>query len=511
MLFAYSRTDRLIAALIFLGAASLYAATASGITSSNDGSHYALARALADRASFEITPYLSFTEDQDYAVRAGRYYSDRPPATGLLAAGFYLLGRIGPPPLALLPSKHDPDNPRLAYVALLPPLCAGGALALAYFALRHPFGRSAQAALLAVAALGTGTTIWKYGSVLYSHALALLTGMFALWLVWQITASEREGTPPAPALTALAGLALGVAPLVEYTSALFSAVVGGYLALWAFPAAQRAWSDPADRQRWLAAAGGLALGGSLPVAFLLFYNTVNFGGPLAFSRFYANIALWPENKNIATTFATPLLYGLQALTFWVPSDPNQGIFLLSPVLLAGLLGIGPALRAATRPAGLTIGLFALYLLLFSASTTFNPGTNDSRYLTSFLILWSVPLAFALDRRPVGAPGGVGAALTALAFYGLLFLSVHNQVLHIAFSWNYNLDPALLPRLAAAPDAIGLIAGTVFRNWQNLPLLWGLVGIVWLFGALSARWQALRSNPEDRLQTRPPSGSADRAA
>ena len=52
---------------LFAAVATIYFATFSGITASNDGSHYALVRALVARRPFEISPYLAFTEDQDFA------------------------------------------------------------------------------------------------------------------------------------------------------------------------------------------------------------------------------------------------------------------------------------------------------------------------------------------------------------------------------------------------------------------------------------------------------------
>jgi hypothetical protein len=39
-------TDCLVAVVLFVGLSSLYFATVSGITSSNDGSHYALTRTM---------------------------------------------------------------------------------------------------------------------------------------------------------------------------------------------------------------------------------------------------------------------------------------------------------------------------------------------------------------------------------------------------------------------------------------------------------------------------------
>ena len=100
-----------VALMLFLLISSVYFATITGITSSNDGSHYALVRAIVERGSFEISSYLSLTENQDYAFNGDRRFSHNPPGTALLAAPLYALSTVSPLPVHRLPSKHDPDNP----------------------------------------------------------------------------------------------------------------------------------------------------------------------------------------------------------------------------------------------------------------------------------------------------------------------------------------------------------------------------------------------------------------
>ncbi|MCB9005592.1 MAG: hypothetical protein H6664_14555, partial [Ardenticatenaceae bacterium] len=64
--------------ILFLFFSALYFATASGITSSNDGSHYALTRALAEYGRFQLSPFDNYAEGNDVAIVDGRLYSDRP-------------------------------------------------------------------------------------------------------------------------------------------------------------------------------------------------------------------------------------------------------------------------------------------------------------------------------------------------------------------------------------------------------------------------------------------------
>jgi len=511
-----SRFDLRITLALFAALASVYFATITGITSSNDGSHYALVRALVDHRSFEITPYLTFTEDQDYAFSGTgentSYFTDRPPGTGLVASVMYTLGQVMPRPLAEVPTKHDVGNPRVIYAVWTASLAAAASVSLLYLTLRRFFGRGIEAALAASVALGLGTMLWKYGSVLFSHALAALTLMLALYLTLLITTSDDA---PTLRTAALLGFVLGFAPVVEYTSLPFSVLVGIYLVLMCFRRIQQ--SD--RRDQWLKAIGALVLAGLIPAVFLAAYNTTSFGGPLEISRFNANIELWPENENVATTFSTPILYGLRAVLWHVPTDPNRGLFHLAPVALFGLAGLPALFRFDWRKASLVVGLFAVHLLMFASTTTFNPGTNDSRYLTTFLGLWFVAVAFGYDaigsygKRtaelrnsrlvPFPPPSGgrvsegrEGVTIVLRTIWLTLFwlavvFSIITQMLHIATSWNYDLDPAL-----SAPtfSFVGVLVRTLFRNAGNLPVLWGMFALAYIFMVLLRRSQSRRTRP-----------------
>ena len=492
--------DSAIALFLFLFVSALYFATVTGVTSSNDGSHYALVRALVERHSFEISPYMAFTEYQDYALRGDLRFSDRPPGTALLAAPLYALGTVAPRPPVDIPSRHDAANPYLVYALLLPPLAGGGAITLFYLTLRQHFARSQYAALLVSLALALGTTTWKYGSVLYSHAQAALTVWLALYLTFRIESRRVPSWPPA----LLLGFVLGFAPLIEYTSVLFSAIIGFYLLLKLLPSLRSAWSDDEQRSRWLATLISLGIGAAVPIGFLLLYNTLNFGGPFEVSTFNADTELWPQNAGLAADFATPLPVGLQGLLFY--GSDNQGIFLLSPVTLIALAGLPAFFRHSRRGFALLMGLFVVYLLLFAKSTTFNPLTNDGRYLTPFIGLLLVPLVFWVDEVYRPARGELRELGLSLLLFGLLFLSIRNQAMHIALSWNYDLDLSRLRPMAIPPENVRYLLGTLFRNAGNLPVLWMVELPALAFGWLAMRWRRMQ---KERLVTQPLSPSHSR--
>src|SRR5258705_4985273 len=133
------RSDKGIALALFVVLSSIYFATITGVTSSNDGSHYAATRAIVETGTFEITPYWDFTERQDYATFGGHKFSDRPPATALIAAATYAFGQVLPPQIAPLPSKYDAGNPRLIYALISASLFMSGAVILFFFSLRRHF------------------------------------------------------------------------------------------------------------------------------------------------------------------------------------------------------------------------------------------------------------------------------------------------------------------------------------------------------------------------------------
>jgi len=481
---AWLKTDGGIAVAIFVVLSSIYFATITGVTSSNDGSHYAAVRAIVENGTFEISPFWDYTEHVDYAFVGQRKFSDRPPATALAASVTYGLGQLLPSAFAAIPSRHDPDNPRLIYAVMAASLLMSGAVALFFLSLRRHFGVSAAGALLACVALGLATTTWKYGSLLYSHATAAFLTWIALFLIFE---AEQDMRPNA--LHALGiGFALAASTLAEYTHAIFAVMATIYGTL----VFGRVFIDgvrSSERGAWWARLGALAAGMAAPLTFLLLYNTVNFGGLFELSAYHVNTALWPEDVSVAAQFINPITVGLTALTLY--GSGNQGLFLLSPIALAGLPGVLILFRRSRRRAWLLVGAFAAFLLLVSTYVDFNPLTNDSRYLTPYLGLWFVPVALWLDERLVGlrldTPRGI---FWTLMICGLVWLSIRNQIMVIAFSWNHDLDLAALKPGAILPENIATLYRTVFRNTLNLPLLW----LVEALGAgliVGAGWVARR--------------------
>ena len=459
----WDRTDWLAAFLLFFVLSTVYYATASGITSSNDGSHYALIRTMVENRTFALRQFDDYAEGNDIAITEdGVLYSDRPPGTALAGTLFYLAGGLLPEPLQSLPSRHDQENARLAYVLLLP-VFAGAGTAVVLYALMRLLALSRASAVTAVLMFGLGTVHWKYSSVLFSHALSSFLVITSFFLAVRLV---RQGG--GRLLTyGLLGLLLGFSVLAEYSNALLVLIVLGSLLF---------NSRPLDWRRLAPSFASLILGGLLSALFLAYYNNSNFGSIWTLSYHYA--INYPWAGSFATTFNLPLADGLKGLLVGGTGDgwcdgpcPNQGLLLLSPVLLLALPGWYFFYREQRRECLLAAIIFLTYLLLFARHRTFHGFTADGRYLTPFLGLLALPMAYTMQwiyaqrTRP-----WLRATLLAAA-YALFLLSVRNMFLHIGRSYNYELDLSLLDRLFSAPGALFILPGQVFRNAGNLPLLW----------------------------------------
>ncbi len=486
----WSRNDWVIAILLFVFSSSLYFATSSGITSSNDGSHYALLRTMVENRSFALMGFDDYAEGNDIAITEdGRLFSDRPPGTALLGMLFYNAGNWLPGAPAVLPSRHDAGNPRMVLLMMFPAMAGAGTVLLLY-ALMRGLALSRASALTASLMFAMGTIHWKYSSVLFSHALSSFLVMLSLFLTIRIGRQQSiHWTKPL-----FLGIVLGYAVLVEYSNALLVLILIVFI-LW------QQW--PFSIGKLVALFGPLIAGGLLAAVFLSFYNSANFGSPFRLS--YAYAINYPWAGSFLTTFNYPLAEGLKALLYWGSGDGwcdgtcfNQGVFLLSPLLLVAIPGWMPYWRKARAACVLTTVVFLVYLMLFAQHRTSHGFTADGRYLMPFLGLLAIPLGFAyqslfsLRRRPVWQ------ALLLFLSYGLFFISMRNQVYHIGFSYNYDLDLSLLDPMIANPNNWQYIAKQIFRNTANLPYLWLLEAALlllalfcwWLYSKIGRRQKIL---------------------
>lgn len=394
--------DRWLFGPLFALLALLWSGTATGLLSSNDGSHLALARALVLRGHTAIDPDRALTLGIDLAQREDHVYSDRPPGTAIAALPAVWLGdrldgaalvRAGDqarahehvrplpacPPYIATYAKRFPDAPPLAKriaTGVLIGLHATllGLLGLALIdRLLVGLGVSRGARLFALVCLGAATLWGPYSTALFAHvgtgtALAgFLLGVFAL-------RGAGEGMR-GHAIACATGLAGGWAIACDYLVLLAIVPIALLTIEW---------------RRW-----PTVLLGSTPIVFAtLAYHQAAFGSPLAIGYdFHSTFAFARER---GSTFGGNPLAGL-----WILLGAGRGAGMLAqaPIALAGLIALG--WFAGRSPSLAWLGKaclgFAPWLLLLAChQTPWGGGTDDHRYLIPILPLAAIGLALAWD-------------------------------------------------------------------------------------------------------------------
>lgn len=391
-----------------------YAAT--GLVSSNDGSHLALGRALVLRQSTTIDPEVGLTLWVDRATRDGHQYSDRPPGTAFAAAPAVWIGdKLDRSLLERSVQTRDvvvtPAAPRYAETYAVRsdklrvrgvPLLAlqGTALLLAlHTALMGALGlwgldlllrrREVEppARLFAAVTLGLATLWGPYATVLFSHVTAGATAIAALAaLESAIGASGRARVTWA----LVAGLAGAWAGAADYLVAL---LVAGVFA------ATIDWRRDAKLLGWL------TLGAAPVVIATALYHDAAFGSPLSIG--YDHHANFGFARERTSTFDGNPLVGLW--TLW-GLGADAGVLALAPVTLVGVAGL-----AASADRRWLLGALPWVVVLAMHHTPAGGASEDHRYLVPLLPLLAVGFGHAWAAGAAHARARLWATgLTALA-------------------------------------------------------------------------------------------------
>jgi hypothetical protein len=394
--------------------AALWMSLATGLVSSNDGSHVALARALALHGETTIDPEVGLTLWVDRARRDGHDYSDRPPGAAFAAlpavrAGAWLDAPWYAETKSRLEAGVDPSDVdalvvvrpasdryietygerRLQVGGKTPNLVAlqGTALAVtlhaalvgalglwAVVALLRRRGVGPPGQLFAALALGTATLWGPYSTMLFSH----VTAATAIVLLLLGLEHLRDADSPFRVAVSggLTGLAGGWAIATDY--ALLLAVVPIVLA-----------SAPLRRLP------AVALGGLPIVAATLAYHHAAFGSPLSIG--YDHHANFEFARDRSSTFGGNPLQGAWTLFGF---GHGAGLLAQSPIAFVGLVGL-----ALTGHRRLLLALLPWALLLCFHRTPEGGAGEDHRYLVPALgpaaiglgLLWK-RFATAGDRR-----------------------------------------------------------------------------------------------------------------
>ncbi len=471
---------RLALALVFGLIGALWVAQIRGSLSSNDGSHLALARALALEQRAELGPEAWRTLRVDLAVRDGRFYSDRPPGTAFAALPAAWLGAQLDP--ALTPT--DPSTPTLvpaaselyastarSRAAWAPPaeLFVGTALAIGLhgvlmgllglgalaWILAH-FATQLRAKVAGLVILAAGTAYGAYAPLLFSHVSA---AAFA-WLALAASLAAAQERARAKPLAALAGLCGAWAIACDY-SLVLAIVPALALAL------------PPRRWPW-------ALAGALPMAAAVAaYHQAAFGSPFAIGYDFSTNFAFARSR--ASTFSGDPLAGAWTL---LGAGHDAGLLVRAPVVLAGWIALAlppPANADADTRARLRWGrrsflAFVPWLILLCFHRTPWGGAGaDHRYLI-------VALPFALL-------GALGHAHTRARQFAWLALGLVSALCFwLPYLHNYELPYLARPGLGA-----------------GLALLWAL-GLALLSAAEHRRARRSHGAAADEKPSTPPTQS-----
>lgn len=370
--------------------ACVWLVAGTGLVSSNDGSHLALARAFA-RGRVAIDDDVALTLWVDRAVVDGRQYSDRPPGTALAAVPATWIGGVLDPPLwqdaqRRRDTRVRPAGQRYAEtyvvrshrfgVGVPLAMLQGTVLAIAihcalvgalglwcldrWLALH---GMPHKGRVLAILAVGLATLFGPYSTVLFSHATSA-TAWCAMALC--CTMAQREPMH-ARALHVAAGVLGGWAVASDYSMIVPIAL---HLAL-AMP--WRAWP-------W-AAAGAL-----VPAVALAAYHHAAFGSWHSIG--YDHHANFEFARARGSTFAGDPIEGLWVL---LGLGRGAGVLAQAPLVLLGAVGL--ALGRRWREG---VPVLAWVLVLAFHRTPWGGATMDHRYLVpavpivalGFATIWS---------------------------------------------------------------------------------------------------------------------------
>ncbi len=328
--------------------------------SPNEFTRWATAVAIVEGHTFEVTPLLALLgpDVEDLSLVNGHYYSNKAPGGAIAGLPAYALARlfVGPP---------SASNVRTTLTAmrLLSATLPVILLALLFVRIANRLGASQTTTALFV--LLFATPLFAYGLLDFSHALAAFA-LFAAWALLFVDSSARGDV--------LAGALIGVAVVSEYPALIAGAVLIAFV--------------PGIRSLLRIGVGGLPFAIALAI-----YNRMVFGSVFTLSSaFERDPAFRQLAKRGLFGIGLPDPINMAHLLF----DPSKGLFVFSPILLAGLIAIPRVRSALTRRQfwSLTLTPLAIFLTYAGYPNWHGGWTVGARYLVPALPFLALLVAFA---------------------------------------------------------------------------------------------------------------------
>ncbi len=492
-----------------------------GFWNTNEYSRIFLTRSLVDHQSFAIDKVIITHNTQDKSYFDGHYYTNKAPASSLIAVPAYLLIRLGEIYSGLTLSEE-----MVLYLIKTVCLSLPSALFLLllfkfwnYISMNYHFRRAG------LIVFSLGTMIWPYSSMYYSHQLAGMSLFLAFLILF-----AGKGTKAYRRVIFEAGFFCGLAFALEYPSALLAVLLFVYGTMVFEKPAQILYSPvliavgiAAFLLRPAAAAGlgvipawiafwaveaavvffllwkapiliAFILGALLPVAVTFYYHSKCFGGILQLPYFFETYG----------PFAAAHREGIAGVVF--PADiaqlrnffssflqllisPYRGLFFYSPVLLLGISGIIKMIRDEEwRKEGWFIfSAVLVYFLFLSAFSDWEGGWSmGPRHLVPLLPFLMTALIFQLGRMGRKATSRLVTILAPLALVSIVFTfagtasfpyfpkEMKNPLFEIAaFFLGRGVSAPSLGTLAGLKEIISLVPPAAAAGFLSGLLLWDL--------------------------------------
>ncbi|HUS27013.1 MAG TPA: hypothetical protein VMZ53_00835 [Kofleriaceae bacterium] len=413
------------------------------IQSANELPRAYLVKAIADDHTFAIDKGVAtWGGTADVSPSDGHMYSNKAPGSSLVVVPFYwAVSKIaGPPSLATtvwMCRVFGGVIPALLFLWLL-----WGFLA--------QYAPDPNVRRLVLIAYALGSMAMTYALLYYSHQLSAVC-IGSAWILGLDVANGRRRV----AWMAAVGFLAGASVLVDYQAAFAGVPLLVYLIV-------RMWQR--DASQILPALGIAAATAAIPIALLLAYHDVCFGGPLR------------TGYDASTTFAHFHKQGflgiskLRGEAFWgslVKAD--NGLLVLSPWLLIAIPGGIYLWRRGERGHVLAvIAIVVIYVAFISSIAMWRGGWGvGPRYITVMLPFLLPLVATALEKwRTQDLLFGAvsGTIVAAVAIYSLSSVtfpywpdSLKNPLYEVTFRLLH--DNAVAPNLGSALGIRG-VAGIV---------------------------------------------------
>lgn len=379
-------------------------------------------RALAEYGTWAIDDVADeWGYVNDKATLDGHLYSAKAPAMAVFALPSYLAHRAINDALGRRATKHE--IVLVCRLSVSIPLLLLFLYAFARFTDRVVTDPAIR--MLAVGAVGLGSTMLTYGGMYASHTLTAA----ALFSVYMLVYRQRE-LPNAIWPAFLIGFLVGLAPALEYQGGVGAAFIGLY-AIYRAP----------NRPRFMVCS---ALACAVPVALVLYVHNECFGSPFAFPHHFL------DNPD-QVLHHTDGFYGLDGISGRALHGslfaPSNGLFWFVPWTMVPVVGLVFSLqfKRLHEPAFVTGSMLVIYVLFVSMVHNWRGGwTAGPRYIVPIIpfLGWYLVVFLAELRRTnlalalfVTTLGLVGASLFTCGIAAAMFphypLGIENPTFEIA--------------------------------------------------------------------------------